>query len=162
MKDAEQKFLFSHLCTNHKMLEYGSGESTNILENKVKQLVSIEHEQKWYNTVTQNTSKAIILFHESNNYSPPHDGTYKEFKEYIESPILYKPYDIILIDGRARYYCAKFAHEQLSHENTKYFIHDFDLDEQKMIDRGREKYLKVLDFFQIIDNVNALYLFKSK
>ena len=76
---------------------------------------------------------------------------YDEFKDYIESPIEYGPFDIILIDGRARVSCSSIC-KLLSHENTIIFIHDF----------HRPEYQEALKYLELIDSVKTMSKFKLK
>ena len=73
------------------------------------------------------------------------------FKDYIESPIEYGPFDIILIDGRARVSCSSIC-KLLSHENTIIFIHDF----------HRPEYQEALKYLELIDSVKTMSKFKLK
>ena len=62
-------------------------------------------------------------------------------------------FDVIFIDGRARIECAKICNE-ISHENTIIFIHDF---------RSRyENYKLVLDHLTLISEVEDMAMFKIK
>ncbi len=161
MSNDEKTFLLSYIDNTKNMLEYGSGNSTLLLENLTKTLVSVEHDLQWYNYVSNNIKHAKLIYHPPNNYNPPSDGTYEEFREYIESPLPYAPFDIILIDGRARYSCANFAYKYLSHKDTLFFIHDFYLDTDRLKFEYREEYIKVLEFLNIINYKDTLFLFKK-
>lgn len=159
---AEQALLKSYLNVNQTVLEYGSGESTIEICKLVKNLISVEHNIEWYNKVKDKIQSNVTYLFEKPNSSFSEggdDGNYEQFKSYIECPEKYGPYDIVIIDGRARYECAKFINEKCSHDNTIIFIHDFILPVQGI---GRETYTKVLDFLQIINKVDMLYMFKRK
>jgi predicted O-methyltransferase YrrM len=151
---AEQEFFISHLKSSHRVLEYGSGYSTNEIAQRVKEIISIEHQQTWYDTLITQMSKncTLILCPPSLPYTEGgHDGTYEEFKEYIESPLNKGVFDIILIDGRARVSCASVC-KNISHLNTLVFIHDFQ----------RPEYLEVLNYLELIDMVDSMAKFKIK
>ena len=110
----EESFFISHITKNDKVLEYGSGESTSQISNRVKELISIEHQKEWFEKIkldkTENSQ--IYLVEPNLPYSEGnHCGTYEEFRDYIEFPIKYGPYDVILIDGRARVHCASIRKE---------------------------------------------------
>lgn len=150
----EQEFFTSHLKSQHRVLEYGSGYSTNEIARNVKEIVSIEHQQAWYDTLVNQVSKncTLILCPPSLPYTEGgHDGTYEEFKEYIESPLNKGIFDIILIDGRARTACASVC-KNISHPGTFIFIHDFQ----------RPEYQEALNYLELIDMVDTMAKFKIK
>ena len=45
-KIQEEEFFMSHLKDTHSVLEFGSGTSTFEIANKVKKIISIEHQKK--------------------------------------------------------------------------------------------------------------------
>lgn len=139
-KRGEPEFFLSHLRKKHKVLEYGSGESTLEISNRVSEVVSIEHDHTWYKKLLEKKPDNVTLLFKqpSMGYIEGlNDGTYDQFKHYITAPLEYAPFDIILIDGRARVECAKLCKE-LGHEETNVFIHDFHREEYK----EANKYLK--------------------
>lgn len=110
------------------VLEYGSGGSTLFLANKVKMLISIEHDQSWAEFVSiniQNDSNKKLY------YIPPDDScSEEEFKsnygmsyagKYFKSYTLKalelaeESLDLLIIDGRARPACLKYAHSKVKH-----------------------------------------------
>jgi predicted O-methyltransferase YrrM len=150
----EQEFFISHLKSPHRVLEYGSGYSTIEIAQKVKEIVSIEHQQTWYDTLVSQIPKNcdLILCTPSLPYTEGgHDGTYEEFKDYIESPLNKGIFDIILIDGRARVSCASVC-KSMSHPDTLIFIHDFQ----------RSEYQEALNYLELIDMVGNMAKFKIK
>lgn len=150
----EQEFFFKELNIDKKVLEYGSGSSTSEICSRVKLLVSIEHQKDWFEkTKSQDLPNTIILLKEPNIHyeEGKHCGTYEEFKDYIEAPLEYAPFDIILIDGRARVACSSFC-KNLAHENTVIFVHDFE----------RNEYNEIHDYLQLIDRVENMAKFKLK
>lgn len=150
----ESKFFLSHLTNTQKVLEYGSGESTFEIAKKVKELISIEHDRKWYNkTVLNIPSNCKLILNEPNLFypstGPAHDGTFEEFKDYIHSPLPLAPFDVIFIDGRARVACAEIS-QLLGHSETIVFIHDFD----------RVEYNEVLKYLTLLERVDNMAKFK--
>jgi protein-L-isoaspartate O-methyltransferase len=132
---AEQKFFLQHLSDHHHVLEYGCGESTSEISKLVKSLISIEHQKLWFdkiNSKSLNNCKIILCPPDSDYKEGGHCGTYEQFKTYIYSPIEYGPFDIILIDGRARVECAKLC-KQMTHNNSLIFVHDYDRKEYHVI-----------------------------
>ena len=47
----EEEFFMSHLKDTHSVLDFGSGTSTFEIANKVKKIISIEHQKKWYDSL---------------------------------------------------------------------------------------------------------------
>lgn len=156
-KKSEQEFFFSHLNKNQKVLEYGSGESTIEISEKVDFLLSIEHQEEWYNkliNILPNNVKLILK-----KASPLYTtgcGTYEQFKEYVDEPLNHnKIFDVILIDGRARIACSKFV-KNVSNEETLIFVHDFT---SRMEEHN---YKEMLNYLELIKSVDDISLFKIK
>ena len=150
----EENFFMSHIDETKKVLEYGSGASTIQISKKCKSIVSVEHQEGWYNKLKlELPSNAEILFRApSLPYTEGrHCGTYEEFKDCIEAPLQQAPFDVILIDGRARVSCASIC-KQLSHENTVIFIHDFE----------RQEYQEALNYLTLVERVGNMAKFKNK
>lgn len=132
----EQQFFISHIKNNHRVLEYGSGESTLEIAKIAGSIVSVEHQPLWYNKlinlIPNNNCKLFLQTPDKPYLEGGHCGTYEQFKSYINTPLQYGPFDIILIDGRARVECAKICH-LMSHKKTLIFIHDFHRKEYQVI-----------------------------
>ena len=124
----EEEFFMNHLNNDQKVLEWGSGESTIQISIRGKEIISIEHQSQWFDSIMQRKPDNVYLYLGKPNLpyrEGGHDGTYEEFKDYCDFPLDKGPFDIILIDGRARVKCAENA-LKLCHEKTLIFIHDFD------------------------------------
>lgn len=150
----EEVFFMNHITKYSKILEYGSGVSTNEISKNCSYIISIEHQEEWYNKLKNElppNCKLILKKPDLPYNEGGHCGTYDEFKSYIESPIEEGPFDIILIDGRARVGCASICHK-MSNENTIIFIHDF----------HREEYQEVLQYLELIEQVGTMAKFKIK
>ncbi len=134
------------LDTNKVMLEWGSGGSTINFAPLVEKYYSIEHESEWYTKVKEETSMINNLdLHLVPNNEPYNVRTksYSQFKDYIEHiKKINKIFDIILIDGRARVFCAEIALKYLN-KNGILLFHDFPL--------RRELYSDVLKWYDVID-----------
>lgn len=151
---AEAAILFAEIDENKKVLEYGSGQSTIEIAERCNRIVSVEHQQEWYNkTISNKPSNCELLLRlPSLPYSEgTHCGTYDEFKDYIEAPLSEAPFDVIFIDGRARVSCASIA-KQLGHKDTIVFVHDFE----------RPEYQEVLKYLDLISVVEKMAKFKIK
>jgi len=128
----ESVFFLAEIDKTKKVLEYGSGQSTFEIADKCLNIISIEHQEDWYK-------------------EGGHCGTYEEFKSYIEAPLDKGPFDVILIDGRARVSCASVV-KLMSHDNTIIFIHDF----------NRPEYQDALNFLELVEQVGTMAKFKLK
>jgi hypothetical protein len=150
----EEKLFFSTINDETIVLEYGSGISTIEIAKKCKKIISIEHQRNWYNDIkTKIPFNCEIILNEPNlpYKEGGHCGSYEEFKDYIEAPLNKGPFDVILIDGRARVSCASICHK-ISHKNTIIFIHDFD----------RPEYREALNYLELISQVGTMAKFKIK
>lgn len=150
----EALFFLSHINKTHKVLEYGSGESTIQIANLCKKILSIEHQENWYLRIKSMLPKNAEIKLKIPNLpynEGGHCGTYEEFKDYIEYPKNHGPYDIILIDGRARVHCASIC-KFISHSDTLIFVHDFQ----------REEYQPILNYLNLIQQVETMAKFSIK
>jgi len=158
----EEDFLFSFLNKDMNVLEWGSGASTIAISKRVKSIISIEHDYKYFSFITkQKLPENVILKYIERNKPEKtgHDGTYEDYKNYIEFPkSLNKKFDLIFIDGRARVECAKQAVNMLT-ENGIILIHDYRNPNPKC---DRKEYHAVESFLDIISFEYALYAFKPK
>lgn len=148
----EEEFFLSHLNYNHNVLEYGSGSSTFDISKKCKNLVSIEHQEDWYIKLKNNLPKNCNLILQKPDL--PYiegfdDGTYDQFKSYVNAPLKYGPFDVVLIDGRARVACSSIAH-RICNEQSIIFIHDYD----------RIEYHEALNHLKLIEVVETMAKFK--
>lgn len=89
---------------NDKIIfEWGSGYSSLFWAKRAKEIVSIDDSPKWADIVLKNklVNQKIILLEEK--------------KDYIEAILCQnKKFDVIIIDGKYRYECAKVAIKCLS------------------------------------------------
>ena len=149
----ESAFFLSHIDKTHRVLEYGSGSSTIEISALCKNITSVEHSFMWYKKLKRQHIPNLNLIFEAPDKEclPPDDGTLEQFKTYIHAPLKYAPFDIILIDGRARVECAKLC-KKLGHKDTLVFIHDFE----------RPEYHEALEYLHIIETVERMSKFKIK
>lgn len=145
MNEHEYKFIEKYLNGDDVLLEWGSGNSTLYFSGIVKKVITIEHDIDWINTI-----KSVIDGYNIDNiemhYIPAHSPTpdpcrYEQFKDYIEyvKKNQFK-FTKVLIDGRARKYCAKSIWDYID-EDTIVFIHDF----------NRPDYQKTLKYYDLIE-----------
>lgn len=145
MHKHEYGLIEKYLTPNDILLEWGSGNSTIYFSGIVKKIITIEHDPDWVKMIRKvidgygidNIEQHLIKSHSPN----PIPCRYEQFKDYIEFPKLNKlKFTKVLIDGRARKYCAKSIYDACN-KNTIVFIHDF----------NREDYQKVLKYYDIIE-----------
>ena len=126
MHQKEIEFLKSFLQPQDIMLEWGAGGSTLYYSTLVNKYYSIEHDSGWYNKLLPNIPENVKMFNILND-KPRTTPTQKhQFQTYIDfiDELKIPQYDKILIDGRARGWCAEKALHYI-HENSIVFIHDY-------------------------------------
>ena len=178
---SEFTYLEEHLNKTHKVLEWGSGLSTPQIAERVAFLVSIEHNAEWYEKIKKNMAVSKKSYDNCklllrpptrggkgesvNTYwgEGPFKGQlktmagqnhYEDFKEYVDAPLNEGPFDIILIDGRARVACASKCH-LLGHKDTLVFFHDFGV-------FGRPYYSECFEYLEPYGSVKSMARFKIK
>lgn len=119
-----------NLTDEMNVFEYGSGHSTLYLQGRVKRLVSVEHDIRWYDHIKNKIKKA--------DYALLHP------EEYPESILNYpKGFDLIIIDGIYRERCARAARQKINQGG--YIILD---------DSEKEKYASIHAMFK--DNLHCV------
>jgi len=147
MHKYEYEFIAKYLNKDDIFLEWGSGNSTLYFSELVKQVISIEHDKDWINNIQiaidNYNIDNIILNHIAAHSPNPIPCRYEQFKDYVEFPKNNNlKFTKVLIDGRARKYCAKAIYDIID-ENVIVMIHDF----------NREDYKKVLKYYDIIEQL---------
>lgn len=105
----------------HRVFEYGSGNSTLFFAERVHTIYSIEHDPDWYQKMLEHiagkenvelTLKEPIqtkLTPEVRSEKSPYQGMdFYDYVHTIEDPSD-GPYNLVLVDGRARSDCALLA-----------------------------------------------------
>src|SRR5690606_17583116 len=93
--------------------------------------MAIEHDRDWAKEIEgKNTNPKVKIVYVApevptwnNRDDWSKDGSYSDFKSYVDYPEKQAPYDFIMIDGRARVDCLKKASEILDVQGTVVF-HD--------------------------------------
>lgn len=121
-------FLEPKLKNEHKVLEYGSGNSTLWFASKTKEVVSIEHELSYYNLLKPKFDLISNIQY-----------TYSELdKDYhLEGGKFSDYFDILIIDGRHRVRCLE--HSLVALKKTGVIIFD---------DTIREEYARGYDILE--------------
>lgn len=96
-------FLAPRVKSNFNVFEYGSGNSTRWYASRVRRITAVEHDFQWVKQIAPNIpANAEVLPRELG------DGYIQAVKEKGES------YQIIVVDGRNRVKCTRFAVDYLS------------------------------------------------
>lgn len=170
MKENEINLFKKYLNFSNKFLEYGSGGSTiYAINNKIKNIVSIETDKKWYDKINnhpdiinKNNIKIINIDLGIDEWWKYVSwcGNKLDIKEVfndnmikyqnIYNEIEFNP-DLILIDGRFRVICTLNLYNMID-ENTFIMIHDY----------HRTQYHVIEQFYQKIEQTNTLCILKKK
>jgi len=111
-------FLINFSSNNSQLsvFEYGSGSSTLFFEDYFDEVISVEHDKEWFDTINSIVSKANVNFVEIKKTDKPYFGSSKlgyknfDFVEYVNFiSKLNKKFDVIFIDGRSRDNCINIA-----------------------------------------------------
>jgi hypothetical protein len=145
MHEHEYKFIEKYLKKDDTLLEYGSGNSTIYFSGIVRNVISIEHDIDWINSLKKVINAYDItnieLLYQAAHSPDPKPCRYEQFKDYIHLPATRKlKFTKALIDGRARKYCAKYLWDIID-ENVIVFIHDF----------NRSDYQMSLKYYDLVD-----------
>jgi hypothetical protein len=129
MSEAEIALIEFYLNPAMRILEWGCGGSTAYFSQKVEQFVSVEHDPVWY-ARTQRPNLDIRLIPTCQNVPELPDDTYvpgyyEAFRAYIECARDWGTFDGVIIDGRARLFCAVEALQHLVKPAGYIFFHDF-------------------------------------
>lgn len=121
--------LSQRLQKDSRVFEYGSGASTMFWAEKCHSVVSVEYDAKWFDIINEHVSKIsnARLIH------LPEGPGYIESISTIEENT---HYDLVIVDGRERVACSKFALPFLSEKGV--LILD---------DSRRAHYQEAIDFY---------------
>lgn len=110
------------LTPNMRVLEYGSGGSTVWLARQGVQLISLEHNETWYQIVRQRLIEerlGVTFLHEPPDDTPQerrfHGQHRKSYKSYVLRGVAQAErlfggtLDLLLVDGRSRVACVILA-----------------------------------------------------
>ncbi|RZK43733.1 MAG: FkbM family methyltransferase [Pedobacter sp.] len=107
-------FIKPRLTGDLSIFEYGSGNSTLFYARNVKKVVSVEHDEAWYQKiVTEKAKNAEMIFCKLDV-----DGEYAK-----KALSLGEKFNIIIVDGRDRVNCCKYAVSAIS-ENGVIILDD--------------------------------------
>lgn len=110
-------WLESYLTKDMVVFEWGSGGSTLYFARKVKRVISVEHEQGWYELVKKSLVRQSLDNKVEYLYQSPvklprqlkYSG--RSFAQYCQLINEYSDnsFNLVLVDGRARNDCLKLA-----------------------------------------------------
>lgn len=107
-------FLEERLHKDLTVFEYGSGASTLFFAERVREIISVEYDEKWYVRVTEmlgSRQNCTVCFQKLDENYP------KAIIDLAKG----KTFDIIVIDGRKRVASAKIAMKFLSETGVLLF-----------------------------------------
>jgi|TARA_Y100000310_G_scaffold267413_1_gene279401 predicted O-methyltransferase YrrM len=137
----ERNLVSKYLHYDKVMLEWGAGGSTQFFSKYVKRYISIEHEEEWYNKMKDCGAEIHLVKNNSPRTIPTKVEQFLDYVNYVD--VLNEKYDLVLIDGRARPYCAQKVIPYLKRESIV-FIHDF---------WARPEYHWVLKYYDEIESI---------
>ncbi len=91
-------FIRKRITPNLTVFEYGSGGSTIWWANRVKNVVSVEHDREWYEKIKSIHNNNVNLRHINLIYGGEYSKSVRECGVH---------FDIIVVDGRDRVSCIK-------------------------------------------------------
>ena len=114
MSQEEIALIKKYLKPEYVSLEWGSGGSTAYFSQYVKEWHSIEHNKDWYEKVSQELPDNVTIYYVGPDYRMnnrhgvsskwPMNENFRIYANYPEK--LNKKFDTVLVDGRARKWCA--------------------------------------------------------
>jgi hypothetical protein len=88
--------------SQHRVLEWGSGNSSRYFAAKSKEVISIEHNKEWYDSL-------------KSTLAPNQKICYTELNQYAAFPLeLGVKFDLIVVDGMLRKECVEQAYQLTS------------------------------------------------
>ena len=141
------KWLKKNLNKSMDGYEWGSGRSTLFFAERIKKLISIEHDKKWYVTVNKWLMDRKLNNIEL-NFIPPQKNSTNTSPDYYNHILKYEDenFDFVLVDGRMRVRCMINAMNKV--KPGGFLIYD---------DSHRNKEIfPILDGWKIINFTNGL------
>jgi hypothetical protein len=179
MTDKQIAKVKAYLKPNNIMLEWGAGGSTIYFSKFVKKLYTIEHIEEW---AKQKFPTNVEVFHVRPNYWPKKDQGVKEsditserykkvklehpyandhairrywqFRDYVDQveKLGISQFDRVLIDGRARSFCA-FKVLSFIDPRSLVFVDNF---------HDRPTYQDILNVYEEVDSADSLIVLRKK
>ena len=134
------KFITPILNNNMRLFEYGAGNSTLFYSEKVSQVDCVEHDERWYETISSLMPNNVELMLRSLNKESVYASSVKEKQV---------SYDIIIVDGRMRVDCIFNSYGALSQHGCIVLDDSERVAYEKGIEFLLSKGFKKLDFWGI-------------
>lgn len=137
-------FLLPRIFNDLFVFEFGSGNSTLFFSEKTKRVISIEHNNAWYQIISKNKPENVeIVLTKTDSIND-----YLEYLNYIEDKV-----DLIVVDGLHRNECTIKACDKLS-ERGVIILDDSERPEYKEgIEFVLNKGFKRIDFWGIAPTI---------
>lgn len=112
------KFLENNINKDTKILEFGSGYSTIFFQNYTDNLISIEHNKKWYDKIKQSLNNKVTYILKEIDYisKPCLDKKFYDsnnINELLNFIVPENYFDIIFVDGIHRVNCVEGTYKYL-------------------------------------------------
>jgi hypothetical protein len=150
----------AYLKESKSYFEFGSGGSTCLaVQLGIPSIVSVESDINWINKLrTFQVVKDKVQFHYIDIDANPDNWGYPKTLNKISNWHYYSgvitPYnpDLIFVDGRFRVACCLRSWLIMS-EDSFLMIHDY---------KDRTQYHIIEQFFELVESLNTLYVFRKK
>ncbi|WP_439490594.1 hypothetical protein [Algoriphagus sp.] len=117
-------YLSNLIHPNMKVFEFGSGGSTKFFVERVEEIHSVEHDEKWYDWVKKELGNTLNLnlrlvkgceVIEGRGIVLDEDNDPLDYRDYANAILDYEDgyFDLILIDGKARNACIENSLKKL-------------------------------------------------
>jgi hypothetical protein len=152
MSSSEIEMIERYLKPHFRVLEWGSGGSTVRFAQRCAEFHSVEHDAAWAEMVRTTVGPTASVHFVPTDYTCKviHTGEYHAgyegaFQSYVHFPrSLGRAFDAVIVDGRARLFCAREAVRNLLSADGLLFIHDF---------WSRPRYHPILDDCEVVDSI---------
>jgi len=133
-------FIEDRLNNTMNVFEYGSGNSTLWYAKKVNSVISVEHDNQWFEKIKNSMEANVSIYYEELIYG----GEYSKFIKRLKNE-----FDIIIVDGRDRVNCLKNSISAINH-NGVIILDDSERDAYKEgVNFLLENNYKKIDFWGI-------------
>jgi len=146
MHDREIELIRNHLDWQDTVLEWGGGGSTVYFPKFTnKKYYSIEHDKEWAEELKSQLPPNVDLHYvpwDAPRTIPTQRSQFETYISHVDTLGVDK-FDKVLIDGRARGWCAEYVLKYL-HKDSIIFMHDF---------WERPQYHVVFEWYDEVDSV---------